>query len=116
MTEFFPGFASRTIATSGGAIFARVGGSGPPLLCLHGYPETHAMWHRVAPHLAAHFTVVLADLRGYGASDIPPADARRRRLLQVARWAATWSRSWPRSASTASACWRMTVARASPTA
>lgn len=73
MRDLFPGFASRTIPTSsGGAIFARVGGSGPPLLCLHGYPETHAMWHRVAPRLAEHFTVIAADLRGYGASTIPP--------------------------------------------
>jgi haloacetate dehalogenase len=53
---------------------ARVGGSGPPLLLLHGHPQTHAMWHRVAPTLAQHFTVVCADLRGYGDSSKPAAD------------------------------------------
>ena len=51
---------------------AQVGGSGPPVLLLHGYPQTHAMWHRVAPALAEHHTVVAADLRGYGDSAKPP--------------------------------------------
>jgi haloacetate dehalogenase len=49
----------------------RIGGDGPPLLLLHGYPQTHVMWHRVAPGLARRFTVVCADLRGYGDSDKP---------------------------------------------
>jgi haloacetate dehalogenase len=49
-------------------------GSGPPLLLMHGYPQTHAMWHRVAPFLAERFTVVATDLRGYGDSDKPPGD------------------------------------------
>jgi len=53
-----------------------VGGSGPPLLLLHGYPQTLAMWERVAPILARSFTVVATDLRGYGDSDKPPTDAR----------------------------------------
>ncbi len=52
----------------------RVGGSGPPLLLLHGYPQTHVIWHRVAPLLSKHFTVVVADLRGYGDSDKPAGD------------------------------------------
>ncbi|MDA0673487.1 MAG: alpha/beta hydrolase [Cyanobacteria bacterium] len=51
------------------------GGSGPPLLLLHGYPQTHAMWHRVAPALAAHFHVICPDLRGYGDSGKPPTTA-----------------------------------------
>jgi haloacetate dehalogenase len=51
------------------------GGAGPPLLLLHGYPQTHAMWHKVAPSLAESFTVVAADLRGYGDSSKPAADA-----------------------------------------
>ena len=67
----FPGFAPRRIRTSGTEINLVVGGSGPPLLLLHGYPQTHAMWHRVAPRLAGHFTVVCADLRGYGDSAKP---------------------------------------------
>jgi haloacetate dehalogenase len=71
----FPGFTQRSIATSGATIHCVVGGAGPPLLLLHGYPQTHAMWHRVAPALAARFTVVCADLRGYGDSSRPPTDA-----------------------------------------
>lgn len=61
--------------TEAGSVFTRAGGSGPPLLCLHGYPQTHYAWRKVAPALAERFTVVVADLRGYGASDIVPSDA-----------------------------------------
>jgi haloacetate dehalogenase len=71
MPDLFPGFAVRDVATRRLRIHARVGGSGPPLLLLHGYPQTHAIWHRVAPRLAERFTVVAADLRGYGDSDKP---------------------------------------------
>ena len=56
----------------------RIGGTGSPLLLLHGHPQTHVIWHRVAPALAAHFTVVLMDLRGYGDSGRPPADEAHR--------------------------------------
>ena len=49
-----------------------IAGSGPPLLLLHGYPQTHVMWHKVAPALAKHFTVVVSDLRGYGDTTKPP--------------------------------------------
>ncbi|HET6521606.1 MAG TPA: alpha/beta hydrolase, partial [Geminicoccaceae bacterium] len=70
----FEGFAGRRIDTSGTTIFARIGGSGPPLLLLHGFPQSHVMWHRVAPVLAERFTVVCADLRGYGDSAKPPSD------------------------------------------
>lgn len=56
-------------------VHGRIGGQGAPLLLLHGHPQTHAMWHRVAPQLAAHFTLVMVDLRGYGDSGRPPADA-----------------------------------------
>jgi haloacetate dehalogenase len=73
MTDLFAGFETRTVATPDGGIFARIGGAGPPLLLLHGYPETHAMWHQVASALARHFTVVAADLRGYGRSFIAPS-------------------------------------------
>ena len=71
MSELFPGFATRRIATSGAEIHCEQGGSGPPLLMLHGYPQTHAMWHKIAPALAKRFTVVCADLRGYGDSSKP---------------------------------------------
>lgn len=67
----FETFESLTVDTEDTTIFIRRGGSGPPLLLLHGFPETHAMWHRVAPMLAEHFTVICADLRGYGASGKP---------------------------------------------
>jgi haloacetate dehalogenase len=56
-------------------IFYRTGGKGPPLLLLHGYPQTHLIWHRIAPVLADRFTLVIPDLRGYGASTGPPPDA-----------------------------------------
>lgn len=72
----FPGFESRRIATSGAEIACVVGGHGPPLLLLHGYPQTHAMWHRVAPRLAEQFTVVCSDLRGYGDSSKPEGGDR----------------------------------------
>ncbi len=72
----FEGFERRTIRASETEILARIGGAGPPLLLLHGYPQTHVMWHRVAPVLAEHFTVICADLRGYGDSGKPPSDAK----------------------------------------
>ena len=66
-------FRHRDVDVDGTRIHARVAGEGPPVLMLHGYPQTHAMWHRVAPELARDHTVVLADLRGYGDSDRPPS-------------------------------------------
>src|SRR5262249_19118361 len=69
------GFASHFVSTSVGKIFARQGGSGPPLLLLHGYPQTNVMYHRVAPALAEKFTLVIPDLVGYGWSAVPAADA-----------------------------------------
>ena len=71
MNELFPGFTTHQLPTAGATIHCVVGGSGPPLLLLHGYPQTHAIWHRVAPRLAERFTVVCSDLRGYGDSSKP---------------------------------------------
>jgi haloacetate dehalogenase len=68
----FDGFSQMQIDVPGARINLRHGGSGPPLLLLHGNPLTHVMWHKVAPRLAEDFTVVAADLRGYGDSSKPP--------------------------------------------
>ena len=68
-----PGFATRDVDVGEVTVHAAVGGSGPPLLLLHGYPQTHLMWRATAPALAEEFTVVAADLRGYGRSSRPPA-------------------------------------------
>jgi haloacetate dehalogenase len=68
----FDGFELTTIDTGEATIRVRHGGSGPPLLLLHGHPQTHVMWHLVAPRLAKEFTVVTPDLRGYGESSKPP--------------------------------------------
>jgi haloacetate dehalogenase len=67
----FEGFTSTRIESEGVGIALRHGGSGPPLLLLHGHPQTHVMWHRIAPRLAERFTVICPDLRGYGDSDKP---------------------------------------------
>jgi haloacetate dehalogenase len=67
----FEGFTRRQVETSGATINLVIAGSGPPLLLLHGYPQTHVLWHKVAPRLAEDFTVVAADLRGYGDSAKP---------------------------------------------
>jgi haloacetate dehalogenase len=72
----FEGFTLRRVAVDETTINVVVGGSGPPILLLHGYPQTHAMWHQVAPRLADDFTVVCTDLRGYGDSDAPLSDGR----------------------------------------
>jgi len=70
--SLFPGFVTGKIRTSGATIHTLRGGSGPPLLLLHGYPQTHVEWHKIAPRLAQKFTVVVTDLRGYGDSSKPP--------------------------------------------
>lgn len=67
----FDGFKSALISTADTKIFVRWAGTGPPLLLLHGFPQTHLMWHKVAPRLSRHFTVVCMDLRGYGRSGCP---------------------------------------------
>jgi haloacetate dehalogenase len=71
----FEGFEERDVTTSETTIRVRVGGNGPPLLLLHGYPQSHVMWHLVAPALAERCAVVCADLRGYGDSGKPASDA-----------------------------------------
>jgi len=70
----FEGFQRATIETTETTIAVRHKGSGPAVLLLHGHPQTHVMWHQVAPRLAEHYTVVCADLRGYGDSGKPASD------------------------------------------
>lgn len=74
-SDLFPGFRTFYIATSGTSIRGVTGGSGPPLLLLHGYPQTHALWHKVAALLRDRYTIVAADLRGYGDSGKPATTA-----------------------------------------
>lgn len=90
-SEFFPGFEAMDVAVDGATIHAVTGGKGPPLLLLHGWPQSHVCWHRVAPALAEHFTLFIADLPGYGDSKGPAPDtehfeyskrAMGRRMLQ----------------------------------
>jgi haloacetate dehalogenase len=73
LADLYPGYESHWVDTSAGKLFARSGGKGPPLLLLHGYAQTNVMWHRVAPALAEHFSLVIADLPGYGWSSVPDA-------------------------------------------
>jgi len=70
----FANFKPFSLPGEGATIQGVRGGNGPPLLLLHGYPQSHAMWHKVAPMLAEHYTVIAADLRGYGNSEKPPSD------------------------------------------
>ncbi len=76
-SDLFPGFREERHVLGEATIHARVGGSGPPLLLLHGYPQTHACWHKIAPELAAFFTLVIPDLRGYGRSRGPAVSDER---------------------------------------
>ena len=71
----FDGFTKFSVATDGAEIRGVTGGNGPALLLLHGYPQNHRIWHRVAPLLSDRFMLVAPDLRGYGASSKPPTDA-----------------------------------------
>src|SRR5258708_20547117 len=73
--NLFAGFRVFNLPGEDGVqIHGVTGGSGPPLLLLHGYPQTHTIWHRVVPRLAERFTIVATDLRGYGDSSKPPTN------------------------------------------
>lgn len=70
VSDLFPGFETQQVETSAGRLFTRIGGAGAPLLLLHGFPQTGAMWHRLAPALAKR-RLIIADLPGYGQSEAP---------------------------------------------
>jgi haloacetate dehalogenase len=74
----FEGFVEKNVAVAEAQLFCLTGGAGPPLLLLHGYPQTHVCWHRVAPRLMRHFSLVIPDLRGYGQSRGPRPDPEHR--------------------------------------
>lgn len=84
MTDHFPEFDSVFADADGVKLFARVGGpqDGPPVVLLHGFPQSHLCWHRVAPALASRFRVVCLDLKGYGQSESPRGDYSKRRMGQ----------------------------------
>lgn len=75
LPDLFPSFETRRVAYGDIDFHLRIGGEGPPLLLLHGYPQTHVMWHRIAPKLAANFQLFIPDLPGYGQSSVPPISA-----------------------------------------
>ncbi|MEJ8473542.1 alpha/beta fold hydrolase [Roseibium algae] len=88
LPDLFPGFQTHLIDCDDCGIHCRTGGEGPPLLLLHGYPQSHVMWHKLAPELAKHFTLVIPDLPGYGQSSIPPlsedhAAYSKRRMAEI---------------------------------
>ncbi len=85
MDGLFAGFEPRRISVDGVEINCRIGGQGPALLLLHGHPQTLVMWHKVAPRLAERFTLVAADLRGYGDSAKPEAGAEAYSKRTLAR-------------------------------
>lgn len=70
--DFFENFEKKTINTLAPDINLVIGGSGVPVLLLHGYPQSHLMWHKIAPMLSRQYTVIATDLRGYGDSGKPP--------------------------------------------
>jgi Predicted hydrolases or acyltransferases (alpha/beta hydrolase superfamily) len=75
-TTQLEGFSYSRLTTQGADINVASAGSGPPLLLLHGYPQTHYMWHKTAPALSQHFHVICPDLRGYGDSSKPESNAQ----------------------------------------
>jgi haloacetate dehalogenase len=81
--DLFPGFEARTIDVGEARIFCRIGGEGPPVVLLHGFPQTHVIWHRIAPALMRDHTLVIPDLRGYGWSSVPPSTGGARYTKSV---------------------------------
>ena len=97
VAALFPGFQHLDVRTSGAVIRLRHGGSGPPLLLVHGNPQNHVCWYKIAARLAQHYHVILPDLRGYGDSSLPEAGPDTSTTAS-ARWRRTCWRSWTSSA------------------
>ena len=112
----FEGFTRTLLPTPEATICVRQGGSGPPLLLLHGHPQTHVMWHLTAPALARDYTVVCADLRGYGDSSKPPTTPDHEPLLQAGDGARPGRADGASSGLSASRSPATTAAGASPIA
>ena len=121
---WFDGFEARDFDLAGTRIHARIGGraGAPPLLLVHGFPQSHVMWHRVAQALAPHFQIVLPDLRGYGDSAKPVGDgdhanySKRTMALDLARLMQDWATTASASPATTAARgfrtgWRWTTRR-----
>lgn len=111
--SLFPGFEVEEVQTTGARIHTLRKGGGPPLLLLHGYPQTHVVWHKAADRLAEKFSVVLTDLRGYGDSS-KPEGGERRENYSFRAMAKIRSRSWGILDTTNSLSERMTVGQESP--
>ena len=79
----FKNFEKKFQKVNKGKIFYRIGGFGPPLLLLHGYPQNHFMWHQIADELTKNFTVILPDLRGYGQSFVIKGDSQLFSQMQM---------------------------------
>ena len=109
VATLFPGFKHLDMRTKGAIIRVRHGGSGPPLLLLHGYPNNHVLWYAVAARLAQRYHVVLADLRGYGDAHRCPSRSPISSTTASASWPRTRSRSWRTSATSVSS-WSATTA------
>ncbi len=75
--QLLPDFHRQIVTVNGNDVLAVIGGSGPPLLMLHGDPQTHLCWHLIAPQLTEQFTVILTDIRGRGETHKPPHDSER---------------------------------------
>ena len=85
----FKGFKKKFVKVNKGKIFCRVGGKGPPVLLLHGYPQTHIMWHKTVNELSKSFTIIAADLRGYGLSFVLKSD-KKHLTIPKEKWLKTW--------------------------
>ncbi len=116
LADLYPGYQSHWVDTSAGKLFARSGGKGPPLLLLHGFAQTNVIWHRVAPALAPHFSLVIADLPGYGWSAVPESGEDHAPYDKRSPMGNRDGRADGKSSATRASAWRaMTAAAASPT-